>query len=132
MIDLRKMIKNALFLFVFLTTCFMLSNAYAVTFVWDANTDNPIGYIVYFNEQGDTDTPYNTSPIPHPTNEVTINDARFVPGVTYDCWATAYNGSGESVRSEVIQYTVNPFEPPAENLPVMLDFPSSPSTVRIM
>jgi hypothetical protein len=108
------------------------SLAMAVTFAWDANTDNPVGYIVYFNEKGDTDTPFNTAAITHPTTEVVVDDLVFIPGVTYECWATAYNGRGESEKSNIVEYTVDPFLPPAENLPIILDFPNAPGTIRIM
>ncbi len=103
-----------------------------VTFEWDANTDNPVGYILYFNEKNDTDTPYNTVAIVHPATQVTVDDLHFIPGVTYECWATAYNARGESGRSNIVEYSISPFAPPAENLPVMLDFPSGPATFKVM
>jgi len=107
------------------------SNSQAVTLTWDLPTDNPIGIIIYFNEQGETDTPYNTAPVIHPATSVTIDDNRFVPGVTYDVWATAYNTSGESENSNIVEYMIDPFQPPAENLPVIIDFPNELGNFRI-
>ena len=107
----------------------MCVNAMAVTFQWDVNADDPEGYVLYFNEVGDTDTPYNTAPIAHPTNTVVVDDLKFVPGTTYDVWVTAYNTRGESGPSNMIQHLIDPFIPPVENLPVNLPAPSIPANM---
>jgi hypothetical protein len=96
-------------------------------FEWEPNTDNPIGYVVYYNEKGETDTPYNTAPILHPTATITVDDIHFIPGVTYECWAKAYNARGLSEKSNIVEVTIDPFTPPAENLPIIFDVPAAPA-----
>ena len=121
----------AFFVVVTLILSGLVVECQAVTFAWDANTDNPVGYIVYFNEKGDTDTPFNTGPIIHPTIEVTVENLHITPGVVYEAWATAYNDRGESDKSNIVEFSIDPFTPPVENLPVIIDFPSAPGTFRI-
>ncbi|MCP5020058.1 MAG: fibronectin type III domain-containing protein [Ketobacter sp.] len=104
----------------------------AVDFAWDVNTDNPVGYVLYFNEKGELDTPYNTAPIVHPSNTQSVIDDVLIPGVTYEFWVKAYNTRGESAKSNIVDFVIDPFAPPAENLPVILDFPTGPQTFKVM
>lgn len=115
-----------------LITILMPVSVHAVDFEWDANTDNPIGYVLYFNEKGELDTPFNTTPIIHPSTTQSVMDEVLIPGVTYEFWVKAYNARGESTKSNVVDFMINPFAPPAENLPVILDFPTGPTTFKVM
>jgi len=102
---------------------------------WDYPTDWAIidGYIVYFNEHGQADTPYNKTVLKANLTQdgVSVTYANFEPALhlpinlpadqTWDIWITAYNASGQSGPSNIVQYMifgVPPFVPPPDVLPV--------------
>lgn len=95
---------------------FVASSASAVTLAWDANTDNPTGYQVYFRLKGGTDV-WNTAPILHPTTTVIVDDKYLEPEVIYEFWAIAYGKSGTSGPSNILEYTRPGYQPPGANLP---------------
>jgi hypothetical protein len=112
-----KFLKALIFMIVFF---FAATSVYAVDLAWDVNSDNPIGYTLYFNEKADTDTPYNLDPILHPTATASIPNDRFVPGKVYVFWVTAYNAEDESAPSNLVEWTAPLlYLPPSENLPTI-------------
>jgi hypothetical protein len=108
--------------------------ASALKVVWDDPINSNVkGTTVYWNEIGDTDTPYNKTVFGATTIEAVIDDNLFKPGQEYTFWATAYNDSGESGESVRISYTAPIFTPKADNLPLVIyNIPALPLRPSIL
>jgi hypothetical protein len=94
----------------------MTANCAAVTFEWDPNTDNPIGYQIFFREKGGSEI-WNTDAVLHPTVTLEVMDKYLRPGVVYEFWAIAYNEEQVSLPSEVLEYTRPAYVPKAPRFP---------------
>jgi len=105
--------------------------ASALTIAWDANTDNTLGYTLYWQEQGSTELFQVDMPGIANTQYV-IEDKYLKFDVTYDIWATAYNDRANSENSEVLTATRSVvFSPPVSNLPTVEYDPQAPSKIII-
>jgi hypothetical protein len=115
----------------FLVIIFLLVSAlsHAADLEWDYPTDwgDITGYLVYFNEQGESDTPFNKTvlkgdpAISEDGTSVTylaIDDKlNLAFGQEYNFYITAYNDSGESLPSNIVTYTRSAYNPPVDSLP---------------
>ena len=93
----------------------------SITLVWDV-VGNSDGYILYWHESGDSpDIVYNQSV---DTNSKTLAVNLFKPGIEYTFYVSAYNEIGESDYSNTASRIVRegePYTPPADNLPIVID-----------
>jgi len=95
--------------------------AKALTLAWD-DTNAPgvaSGFNVYFYQTDVPATMWNAGIHDGAVTQLTINDDNFEPGKSYTFYVTAYNGRGESVPSETLEYTVPMYTPPVDSLPVI-------------
>jgi len=117
--------------------------AWAADLQWDYPADWDIieGYIVYFNEQGETDTPYNKIVLKADLIQdgvaVTYQDmdgqCNMALEQPYDIWITVWNAAGESGPSNTIQDTKEGFSPPGDSLPsgTVIEIPNAAVTIRV-
>jgi hypothetical protein len=131
-----------LFYLIPLAVLLMAGVALAADLQWD-QTDIAIvdGYVVYFNETGQTDAPYNKAVLKSALNVAgtVITYQNFEPalnlqiGQQYDIWVKAYNTVGVSASSNVVQDIIPVFTPPADSLPsgAQIIIPNGPVMIRI-
>jgi hypothetical protein len=107
-------------------------NVQAADLQWD-HTDVAItdGYVVYFNETGQVDAPYNKTMLKAAlvVSGQTLTFLNFEPLLnlpmnlpmdqTWDIWVTAYDASGQSGPSNTVQHMI-PGVPPFVSLPDVL------------
>lgn len=118
------------------------SPVWAADLQWD-HTDVGIadGYVIYFNETSQTDTPYNKTMLKSAltVNVQTLTLVGFEPvlnlqiGQAYDIWVTAYNVLGQSGPSNTVQHTITAYTPPTDSLPsgAQIIIPNGPVMIRI-
>jgi len=87
---------------------------------WDAS-ECADGYKIYYNE-------YST--IIGESTECDLDALNLVPGVEYTFQVTAYNGYGESVKSNSLTYTKGSYTP-TENIPPMVICFPGPVTIQV-
>ena len=118
------------------------SVGHAADLVWDypADWNDLSGYVVYFNEVGDTDTPYNKTltknDVTQDGTDVTYADIddklNLQFNQPYNFYITAYNASGESGPSNSVSYERSGYDPPADNLPApVVSSPSSSTGLSV-
>lgn len=121
-----------------------VATANAADLQWDFPTDwnDLTGYIVYFNEIGETDTPWTKTvlkddpAISQDGASVTYSDVddklNLQFNQPYNLYITAYNNSGESGPSNIVSYTRTGYSPPADSLPPpVVSSPLSSGGLRI-
>ena len=115
------------FLMALLFSTFMPVLVWGADLQWDypSDWDDIIGYVVYFNEEGETDSPYTKNLL---KSEV-VKDGTSVTYLAvdaplnlayeqlYNFYITAYNDSGESLPSNIVSYTRSGYVPPLDSLP---------------
>lgn len=121
-----------------------VSIAGAADLQWDYPSDwtDIIGYTVYFNEVGQTDTPHNKTVLT--TDPELIEDGTAVTYLDiddklnlqfdqpYNFYITAYNDGGESGPSNIISYTRSAYNPPVDSLPApVVSSPQSSGGLKI-
>ena len=116
--------------------------AWASDLQWD-QTDIAVvdGYVVYFNETGQTDAPYNKTVLKAALNvaRTVVTYPNFEPplklqiGQNYDIWIVAYNAAGVSGPSNTIQHLIPAYTPPADSLPsgTVITIPNAAVTIRV-
>ena len=120
----------------------MAGVANAADLQWDypADWNDLTGYVVYFNEVGDTDTPWSKTlgknDITQDGTSVTYADIddklNLQFNQPYNFYITAYNDSGESGPSNSISYERSGYSPPADSLPPpVVSLPSSGTGLRV-
>jgi len=92
---------------------FMYDAAFGATLKWNAPVSGADGYKVYYN--GSSKLTSNTS--------IDIVELNLVPGVLYTMTVTAYSSTGESGKSNVVEYTLPVFTPDENPLPVVIVIP---------
>ena len=112
-------------------SCLLLAgSAWAVDLAWDANTDSAIGYKLYYQQTGTTET--NSELIlGRETVLYTVENSKFIPGEEYSFWLTAYNDMAESGPSNVVTWTAPEFIPTENPGPVIINIPGNPGPVTI-
>ena len=104
--------KTVLFFLMTLIFCFT-AHAAELTFKWDAYTGQADGLIFYWS--AGEEVFHKQLPI---TDTIFKLDAKYLkPESEYSFWLTAYSKGGESDKSNIVNYTKKPFNPPADNLP---------------
>lgn len=117
--------------------------AMAADLQWDYPADwaSIDGYILYFNESGQTDAPYIKTVLKSGLTQAgaTVTWTGFEIAAhlaytqQYDLWLTVYNSAGESEPSNIISYTRPAFAPPADSLPsgTVIEIPNAAVTIRV-
>jgi hypothetical protein len=118
-------------------------NAQAAELQWDFPEDWGIidGYVIYFNETGQADIPYNKTlfkgnltqdgvTVTYPAFEGPLNMQN---GQQYDIWIVAYNAAGASGPSNIVQHSITAYTPPADSLPsgTLIQIPNAAVTIRV-
>ena len=106
----------------------MVSWSWAADLEWDypADWNEVVGYVVYFNEQGDTDPSYTKNVLKVDLVEDGVNvtypaiddKLNLAYNQEYNFYITTYNDAGESLPSNVVTYTRTGYQPPLDNLPL--------------
>ena len=123
---------------------FVAGPVWAADLAWDYPSDwaEIEGYIVYFNETGETDNPYikNVAKTDLVDDGVTVTYAGIEPklnlqiGQTYDLFITAWNAAGESGASGTVVFEMPPaYIPPGDSLPTgtVIEIPNASVTIRV-
>ena len=100
----------------------------AENLIWDASTGNVTGYIVYYS---DSIVTYNKNV----GNVLIVEDIQgslnLMPGNTYTFTVRAYNDFGISGESNSVDWTVDLYIPPTDNLIVENDPLTVPENINI-
>lgn len=99
---------------VFLTA----STACAITLTWDQHTDTSVqGYLLQWEETDNPPETFSIKIVGIENVQQEIADNLFKPNINYSIWVLAYNGIGESGKSNVLQFIRNAYTPPEDNVP---------------
>ena len=96
---------------------FSASVACSVTLTWDPNTDSTQGYLLQWEETDNPPDTFSINVVGIDNVQQEIADNLFKTNINYSIWVLAYNGAGESGRSNVLQFIRNAYSPPADNVP---------------
>ena len=114
-----------------------ITNLTAATLVWNSPTctaaagNCPTGYNVYWKDLAVPATEYHAD-YAAATTSANVNEFRLQPGKTYQFTVTAFNGAGESGRSNTVDYLAPIYVPPADFLPpVVIVIPGTAVTVTV-
>jgi len=132
--------KSIIATLLFLAMAFSVS---AASLQWDTPTDwdKITGYVVYFNEAGQTDTPYSKTvlkaSVVKTTATVTLANmdtlCNLQYGQDYTMWLKAYNAAGESGASNTVAFAKPGWAPPGDMLPEgsLITIPNAAVTIQI-
>lgn len=136
--------KRLISIIALLAIVFVAGPVWAADLAWDYPSDwaEIEGYIVYFNETGETDNPHikNVAKTDLVEDGVTVTYAGSEPklnlqiGQTYDLFITAWNEAGESGASNIVVYEMPAaYQPPSDNLPsgTVIEIPNASVTIRV-
>jgi len=117
-------------IFLILIILFFAVPAWGVTLAWDAYTDEADGFILYYQQTGETEI-YSEVIQGSLTVIYTVEDSKFQPGQEYSFWLTAFNDMAESGSSNIVTWTAPTFIPTDNPAPVIINVPGAPSSVTI-
>jgi len=117
---------------------------FAADLAWDfpSDWDKVEGYRIYFNETGQTDDPYvkNVALTELVQDGVTViyadieSKLNMQLGESYDVFITAWNSSGESGASNIVNHVMpEGYVPSGDSLPsgTVIEIPNASITIRV-
>lgn len=97
---------------------FMTNTACALMLGWDQHTDTAVqGYLLQWEETNSPPETFSINVGDIGIVQMEIADNFFKPDIEYSIWVRAYNGIGDSVKSNIIQFIRSTYLPPADNIP---------------
>ncbi|MGD9017026.1 MAG: fibronectin type III domain-containing protein [Desulfobacterales bacterium] len=104
------MVKNACLSVVLVLSAVVLSQAFAATLVWDANTDVVDGYRIHY---GTSASNLSKSVNVGKATQYNLDQLPLTEKIQYYFSVSAYNSAGESDLSSPVAYTPADTTPPA-------------------
>jgi hypothetical protein len=119
---MKKLILAVLMLFV------GVSMSMAATVAWDHDGIDVDGFTIYWWKTSDPGTVWNMTAPSGSARELNLSDGWFSPQTVYSFQGEAYNSSGTSAKSEILQWTCElpGYEPPTDVNPPDGTVPTPP------
>ena len=88
------------------------------------------GWIFYCQATDNPNKTYTHALNDPSARSMDISALQLNPGTEYNIWVTAYNSHAESGKSNMVDFTTDPFAPPPDSHPVTITI-QAPATVTI-